>query len=94
MVAESINFDMAPVYGQLGVELSGLAAEQANLDGVDEGQGNDSERILSITIGSLVVGVSLNRCRDLLLGHDRMSLWKMIVSREFGRVRQMNRGGM
>lgn len=65
VATESISFEMAPVYGHVGVELSGLAA---NLDGVDvEHDGNDSERSFSMVNGgcltTVVEGVSLLRCR-------------------------------
>lgn len=60
------------MYGQLGVELSGL---DACLAGVDvEHEGKDSERSFSMFKGSLVTdadGVSLQRCRTLLLNRDR-----------------------
>lgn len=74
MATESISFEIAPVYGQAGVELSGLAA---NFDGVEvEQDGNDSERSFSMFNGSLVTakGVSLHRWRTFLVFERRIDL--------------------
>lgn len=57
---------MAPVYGQFGVELSGLAADAGYFDCC--GFGNDSERCLSHSDFTCTSGVmSLKRCLIFLI---------------------------
>lgn len=55
----SVSFDMAPVYGHCGVELSGDGADFIIVDGF----GNDSERCLLSQSGFVAGTVrSLKRC--------------------------------
>lgn len=61
----SVSFEIAPVYGHCGVELSGFFADEAYCCGIaiDAGFGNDSERCLSQSGRFDICGViSLKRC--------------------------------